>query len=113
MNFRLIFRILSSLLCTSGLLLQSCQLLSEYLSGKTVVNIEVRRESRANLPAITVCFPGIASMERAANYSQEYHGDFQRYKDILELIKRNESLYDIYKSNMNILYKHFQPLNMY
>ena len=47
---RNIFRALSTIFCTTGLLYQSCQLLSQYMSGKSVVNIEVKRETYSHLP---------------------------------------------------------------
>ena len=106
---RIIFRVLSTILCTTGLLYQSCQLLSQYMSGKSVVNIEVKREVLSNLPAITICYPEMVSMESAANYSDLYRHYYEKYKEVIKLVKWNRTLYDIHKENMTKI--HFDFIN--
>ena len=84
-KYRNIFRVLSTILCTTGLLYQSCQLLSQYMSGKSVVNIEVKREMYSHLPAITICYPEMVSMELAADYSDVYRHYYEKYMKVYEV----------------------------
>ena len=109
MKLRIIFRVLSTILCITGLLYQSCQLLSQYMSGKSVVNIEVKREMYSHLPAITICYPEMVSMESGANYSDLYLHYYEKYKELIEITKRNSTIYDIYsyKENINKIYYQF------
>ena len=104
---RIIFRVLSTILCTTGLLYQSCQLLSQYMSGKSVVNIEVKREVDSNLPAITICYPQMISMELAANYSNLYRHYYKKYKELIELVDSNTTKYNMYKENMTKFHSDF------
>ena len=108
---RIIFRVLSAIFCVSGLLYQSCQLISQYMSGKSVVNIEVKREINANLPAITICYPEIFSMEMIANFNQTYRDNYEKYKEMIDISIWNRTLYDKYKDNMTRLYSKFQYQN--
>ena len=107
-KFKKIFCVISSIVCVSGLLFQSSQLFSQYMSGKSVVNIEVKRELYANLPAITICYPEIVSMELAANYSDIYRHYYEKYKQIFELAKTNSKLYGLFEKNMTSLFKGFK-----
>ena len=104
----IIFRALSTILCAIGLLYQSCQLLYQYLSGKSVVNIEVRHEINANLPAITICYPEMISMQMAANYSDTYRGNFEIYKNLIKVVKNNATKYEELKNNMTNLHQAFK-----
>ena len=104
---RIIFRLFSTIFCASGLLYQCFQLLSQYLSGKSVVNVEVKRELYPSLPAITLCYPEMVSMELAANYSDIYRHYYERYKDIIDMIDENRTKYEMFEENITKLYKAF------
>ena len=104
---RIIFRLFSTTFCAFGLLYQCYQLLSQYLSGKSVVNVEVKRELYPSLPAITLCYPEMVSMELAANYSDLYRHYYERYKDIIYIIDENKTRYDMFEENITNLYNAF------
>ena len=110
---RYVLRFFSTILCTTGLLYQSYQLLSEYMSGKSVVNIKLMREIYSNLPAITLCYPKLISMEMAANYSDIYRDYYYKYKNIIELIGENSTMYDLHKDNMTMLHQMFHQQIFY
>ena len=106
MNSKLsiIYKLVSFLLCLSGLLYQWSQLFSQYLSGKTVVNVEVKREVYENLPAFTFCFPHILSLEAIAEFDDESKRNYEEYSKIIKEIKANYTLYEHYKMKMNLIY---------
>ena len=58
--------ILLFIICQSGLFYQTHLLLDEYLSGSTVVSIDVVKHQSDNLPAITFCLPVLFSMKSQA-----------------------------------------------
>ena len=58
---------LFGLLCICGLVYQSLNLYSDYMSGNTVVNIKVDRIIDETIP---VCFDTYASLERVSQLSQ-------------------------------------------
>ena len=74
---------MSLLFCSIFLVYQFSQLSSQYMSGKTVVNIEVNRELYENLPAITLCLPQIFLLEKLAKYDQEYQNYYYNYDEML------------------------------
>ena len=65
-----VYKLLSIIICSVCLLYQCNQLLLQYSSGKTVVNIEIKRQSYESLPAITLCYPQIVSIKLIKNYCQ-------------------------------------------
>ena len=110
MNSKLsiIYKLVSFLLCLSGLLYQWSQLFSQYLSGKTVVNMEVKREVYDNLPAFTFCFPYILSLEAIAKLDDESKRNYEEYSKIIKEIQANitymDTLYEHYKSQIESIY---------
>ena len=62
-------RFLLTIICIIGLFYQTIQLLNQFLSGKTVVNIEIGRRVDAPLPAITICYPLPYSVLRISKLS--------------------------------------------
>ena len=78
------------------------------MSGKSVVNIEVKREINANLPAITICYPEIISMESAANESDILRDLYLKYEQMIDNSKWNNTLYETYKEKMTNLYWGFK-----
>ena len=99
-----LYKLLSSIFCSIGLLYQCSQLLSEYLTGKTVVNIEVKRELYENLPAITFCIPSILSIESVAKYDQQYQTNYEFYQKLIKLYNINSTLYAKRKNNITDAY---------
>ena len=52
-----ILKLILILMCISGFVYQVYLIFDQYMLGKTVVNIEVKRLESQPLPAITVCIP--------------------------------------------------------
>ena len=100
--------LIASLVCTSGLIYQSMDLLFQYLTGKTVVNMEVGQIFNDTLPAITICYPFVLSMENAVNGSQEQSEWRREYLDIEEVIgSLNQTLKEKNLLKMEDLYHKF------
>ena len=108
-----ICKIISSLICSAGLIYQLSQLFSQYLSGKTVVNVEVKKEINDNFPAFTICFPFAYSMQSLDNYHEDYEQDYQAYnsmaKEILDIDEQKyfqykQDIYEYYQSNLTLIY---------
>ena len=53
------------------------QFYETHMSGKTVVNIEVKREVYENLPAISVCLPQTIFLKDLAKHRPEYQKDYE------------------------------------
>lgn len=88
--------IIIRIICTIGLLYHSSQLIAEYLSAKTVVNLEVRRKAIDTVPAISICFesPFIRELFNGS-IVMHYHHQYKYYSrllynDSLELSKKTE-----------------------
>ena len=80
------------LLCLLCFVYQTFQLVSIYLSGKTVVENRVERFKYSQLPAITICLPTFIDMDKFAEFwlknsnnpkDKEVYENFTRYKDVL------------------------------
>ena len=105
LKFSFIYKLLSTLFCSIGLLYQCSQLLTQYFGNKTVVNIEVKRELYENLPAITFCFPSILSIESVAKYDQQYQQNYEFYQKQIKSYHINSTLYDKSKNNITYAYR--------
>ena len=91
-NLSNVYKIISTLLCMSGLVYQCTQLLSQYISRQSVVNIEIKHEINANLPAITVCYPYLISFERMTEYyPNETEEQYKKYKNLFEYMRINNT----------------------
>ena len=75
-----------SLLCSSGLIYQLYLLIFQYMSGKTVVNLKLKRIEQVHLPAITICFPRGISLEKAARFREDLSQVFKNYTDAIRVI---------------------------
>ena len=111
LKFSFMYNIISSLICSAGLIYQLQQLFSQYLSGKTVVNVEVKKEINDNFPAFTVCFPLLFSLEGFANYFNDNKQQYEIYERMIQEIEQvrndeiRENLYEKYKSNLTSIYQ--------
>ena len=84
-------KIICSIVCTIGLLYHSSELIRQYLSGKTVVNLEVGRRHIDTIPGITICYPYSFSMEKTAKLNPETEQVYQEYKAIIDKLAANYS----------------------
>ena len=64
-----IFKIILSIVTFCGLIYQVQIIYKQFMTGKTVINLEIGRNSNVSLPAITICYQALFSMERAAEYN--------------------------------------------
>ena len=113
LKFSSIYKIISSLICSAGLLYQLSQLFEQFLSGKTVVNVEVKNVIDDNFPAFTICFPTIYSIESMGKYSPDYKQDYESYKSMAKEIQDideqtsfqyKQEMYQNYKLNLTSIY---------
>ena len=84
-------KIICSIVCTIGLLYHSSELIRQYVSGKTVVNLEVGRKPIDTIPGITICYPYSFSMERTAKLNTETEKLYQEYKAMIDKLAANYS----------------------
>ena len=81
------FRVFAWILCLSGFLYQTSQLVSLFFSGKTIAENRVEKLKFTKLPAITICLPFFMSFQR---FSETYPQYQQLYKNYTHLVKRNK-----------------------
>ena len=80
---------------------QTTELMSEYMSGRTVINIKYGRESNESIPGITICYPCYLSMEGAIQLNPKLGSVFRDYKT---LNNDNVSLKNSQADKLNKLY---------
>ena len=104
-----IYQFLSFTLCSVCLLYQVLLLFQDYLSFRTVANIQLYKNKPEILPGITICHPGIISFEfisylgnesQNLNASDQNKGDilYSRYRDISRKIIKK------FKQKINMAY---------
>ena len=104
-----LIKIICFLFSVIGLILHSTQLFSEYMSAKTVVNMEVRRIYDDTLPGITICFPFAMSMKRTAKLNNRTIQYYQQYDGLIKELDKNfteENLENIMIENSMIVKLH-------
>jgi hypothetical protein len=69
------------LVCICGLIYQTSLLLRQYMSGNTVVNLNVNRIYKDITPAITLCFPMGISMKKLSQINNRSMALYQEYID--------------------------------
>ena len=74
-----IFMIIS--LC--GLIYQVQIVYHRYMSGKTVISLEIGRLSEESPPAVTICYSDLFSMERAGEFHPGFVKINKSYQDLL------------------------------
>src|SRR5690349_14796153 len=55
-----------------GFIYQVSIIYRQYMSGRTIISLEIGRITEKSLPAITICFDALYSMERIAKYYPEF-----------------------------------------
>ena len=93
--------------CMVGFLYQTIQLLNDYLMGKTVISLEVKRLEEEPLPAITFCTYNWLSMRKLEN-SQQFSHIFDNYTKIYQEYNKTFMKYynkeeDDFKENITVL----------
>ena len=93
-NKEKIFNLCSNIFFAIILITQTIQILLLYLAGKTMVNIEVAKISNDVLPAITICYPFIISIEGCAQLNSTYQHLLNKYQDELKHYYKNDTYFD-------------------
>ena len=99
-DYKLVLKIIiTSILCGFGLIYQSSQLITEFMTGKTLVQITIGRVFNETLPAITVCVPYFISLERLAEIDPNINNQFKEFKQLFLKLQDNNSDEIIIKLN--------------
>ena len=112
-NLRKYYRFVSNfglgIVCLTGFLYQTFLLLEDYMSGKTVVTLNIERLRNESLPAFTLCIENFASFEKITQNSQEFRELYFNYTEILNKLNartHNQSgLDDEEKIELERIYK--------
>ena len=92
-------------LCVSGLVFQTTELFFQYLKRQTVVNIRVEKNKYTSIPAITICYPGIVSMEKTTEKYPQLKPLFDEYKNSMKNVSENDYKNETFVQKWNKLYK--------
>ena len=76
------FKLITMIISLCGLIYQVQIIYVQYMSGKTVINLEIGRLSSTSPPAITICFQALFSMERAEKFDPGFKKINKIYQDL-------------------------------
>ena len=108
-NAMKITQIIILIVSVYGLIYQVKIIYDQYMSGKTIISLEIGGHPGETLPAITLCYVELYSMERAGkfNYQEGFNGKNLIYQDILRKdFKKAKQLYEV--SFRNLTYQKFK-----
>ena len=71
-GFRILCKIIFGMICLTGMIYQTSNLVSVYMKGKTIVNLEIGFIFNDTLPAITLCYPFALSIKKSAEINESY-----------------------------------------
>ena len=103
-NSQVCFRTLLVIVCSVGLIYQTSQLIGQYMSGNTVIQMRIESLGEQNLPAFTVCFDQFISFWKLSKVDPEIGKLFQDYLHVIEGDQANKSkiLYKIHNKAESI-----------
>src|SRR5690348_4993191 len=101
-KIELIIRIVFTILCFVGLLYQTIEIHTNYMSGNTITKINFQRNNEEYLTGISICSPFILSMENIANYNEFTKIKYKQYKHLLNLKENTNELNEINIINNNL-----------
>ena len=73
-----------------GFIYQVNIIYDQYMSGKTVISMEIGRLPEESPPAVTICYNDLFSMESAAKFHPGFSQINKRYQELLINGKRGE-----------------------
>ena len=91
--------------CLFGFVYQVYLIFTQYMLGKTVVNIEVKRFTAQPLPAITVCIPPRYDISKISKLSEKNKGLYQDYMKMVNIGKSNRTFPKELKQGLKKIYK--------
>ena len=92
------------LICISGFVYQVYLIFSQYMLGKTVVNIEVKRLESQPLPAITVCIPHRFELSKLSELSETNKILYQDYMRLVNQSIDNKTLTEYVQKKLQDIY---------
>ena len=90
------FRVFAWILCLSGFLYQTSQLVSLFFSGKTIAENRVEKLKFTKLPAIAICLPFFMSFQKFAQIYPKYYDLYKAYTDHVKANKWEKPSNDKY-----------------
>ena len=87
-SVKAIFKIILTIFSICGLLYQVQIVYNQFMSGKTTISLEIGRVPDKTPPAVTICFPGLFSIERAGKFNP----GFTDINEIYQQLLRNNSV---------------------
>src|ERR1700744_4709516 len=107
-----ILNLILIVICLSGFVYQVHLIFSQYMLGKTVVNIEVKRLESQPLPAITVCIPHRYQMSKLSELSETNKILYQDYMNLIyQNISSNNPLIKDVMGKLNYIYYKILKIN--
>ena len=100
-NWETIFTTIYFLISVFGLIYQGRIIYIQFMSGKTIVSIEIGRLYNETLPAITVCLPELFSMERSAQNIPDFTEINRLYQNLLK--NKSEKAKEFYRESFKKL----------
>ena len=100
------------IVCNSGLFYQTYILISNYLNGHTVVNVKIGRIVNETIPAITVCYPGLISFEKASRTNPEWLKEYGEYMSLVNKFQHpgsNITEYE-FKESLKIFQNYYRSI---
>ena len=99
-------------MCLSGFFYQVYLIFSQYMLGKTVVNIDVKRLESQPLPAITVCIPHRYQMSKLSELSETNKILYQDYMRLYNQSIENRTFTKDVKLRLQSIYMDIQRKTM-
>ena len=110
---RRIIRYSIIVLCVFGLSFQTTKLFIQYSKGQTVVNIKIGTINYNSIPAITICYPAMVSMERTAQKYLQMKPIFDECKAILKNMTEDDYKNVSLRQHLESIYKNFSMFTYY
>ena len=95
-----------------GFIYQVYLISSQYMLGKTVVNIDVKRLKSQPLPAITVCIPRLLSIQKLSKLSEYNQVIYQDYMKLINEDIDNKSITNEIQQNLRRIYNNITKDNL-
>ena len=107
-----IINLILIIICIVGFVYQVYLILHQYMLGKTVVNIDVKRLKAQPLPAITVCIPALLSISKLSKWNEQNKGFHQNHMKIVEEITANKTIKEKLRKDLKIMYQNTLNKNL-
>ena len=91
-----LIRLIISIICLCGLLYQAGIIYTQFMLGKTIISLEIGRLPDERPPALTICYPAMFSIERAAQYDPRFTELNQRNLQSFRDVQNQSKMWNIY-----------------